>query len=275
MFIDTHCHMNMMVDKAFDELLKEEHFPQIAQVVQAAHDAGVHYIVNVGTSLEETMNSLAIAQRHDNVFATVGIHPCDVKKDWREKLAQFEQMIIDDTHGKIVGVGETGLDYYHQPYDAALQAEAFRAHIELAIKYDKAIVVHVREAGDDALAILREYIPRGARGVIHCFSQDLKAAQEVASWGWCMGIDGPVTYKKNDALREIVATVPLENLLLETDAPFLTPQKFRGKRNSPMYLPLIAEQIAMSRGVSIEEVRCVTSENAKKLFRLQSDDNVC
>lgn len=265
MFVDTHCHLNMMVEKKRNEALHKSHLPLIDDYVAAAQAAGVKTIINVGTTVGETYNSCTIARRYERIFATAGIHPCDVTPTWRNDFAELEKMIAQRRQNKIIALGETGLDFYHKPFDAQLQESAFRTHIELAISLDLPLVVHVREAGDEALKILQEY-RHEARGVIHCFSLDLMAAREVTSWGWYIGIDGPVTYKKNDYLREIVATVPLENLLLETDAPFLTPQAFRGKPNQPAYLPLIAEEIAIQRSITTEEVGRVTTANVKRLF---------
>lgn len=265
MFVDTHCHLNMMVEKKRNEALCVSHLPIIDAFVAEAQNAGVETIINVGTTVGETYNSCTIARRHEKIFATAGIHPCDVTSTWKSDFSELKKMIDDRRQNKIIALGETGLDFYHKPFDAALQEAAFRTHIELAIKLDLPLVVHVRDAGDEALKILQEY-RHEARGVVHCFSLDLMAAREVTSWGWCIGIDGPVTYKKNDYLREIVATIPLKNLLLETDSPFLTPQAFRGKPNKPAYIPLIAEEIAVQRGITVEEVGRVTTTNVKRLF---------
>jgi len=258
----------MMVKKEPNERLNDEHFLEVDAIVAEAKKAGVTHIINVGTSLQESCNAVDLALRYKTVSATLGIHPCDITETWQRELTFLESILLEDRDQKIVAIGETGLDYYHKPYDKVMQEEVFRAHIELAITHDKPLVVHIRDAGDDALAILSEYMPRGARGVVHCFSLDQEAADMLVSNSWLIGIDGPVTYKKNDALRAIAATVPLENILLETDAPFLTPQAFRGKRNTPGYLPLIAEQIALSRGVNVEEVARVTTQNAQRLFNL-------
>lgn len=267
MLIDTHCHLNMMVAKQPDEALVPEHLPDIDSVVAAARLVGIGAIVNVGTSVVESQNSCLLARRYEDVFATVGVHPCDVSPSWQQDLAALKILLEDKQRNKIVGIGETGLDYYHKPYDTERQAAAFRAQIELALAHDLPLVVHIREAGDDALKIIAEY-RHSARGVIHCFSLDLAAAQEVIGWGWYIGIDGPVTYKKNDYLRQIVATVPLSGLLLETDAPFLTPQAMRGKQNSPIYLSYIANEIAAARGCTVAEVAAATTANAQRLFNI-------
>jgi len=264
--IDTHCHLNIMATKKPEEPLQHAHFAEIAQVVERSQFAGVKEFITVGTSLPESLNCIMIAQRWPQVKATIGVHPCDITSDTASLIAGLEALLAEHRQS-IVAIGEIGLDYYHQPYDKAIQAEVFVAQLDLAVRYDLPVVIHIRDAGDDALAILRRYRDR-LRGVIHCFSLGLAEAQEIISWGWYIGIDGPVTYPKNSYLREIVATVPLEGIVLETDAPFLPPQKLRGKPNCPSNLGIIAEEIAVARGVGIAEVITHTSMNARTLFRL-------
>lgn len=269
MFIDTHCHLNMMVQKERDQPLNATQIEELSCVVEAAQKVEVSTLINVGTSLAETRNSLALARRYDGVFATAGIHPCDVESKWQQQLVDLTALVRKHRHD-LVAIGETGLDYYHKPFDVQVQAALFEGHIELALQSDLPLVVHVREAGDDALKIIEKY-KNEARGVMHCFSLDLAAAQLLAEWGWYIGIDGPVTYPKNDWLRGVVATVSLEQILLETDAPFLPPQSRRGKQNSPVYIPEIAQEIARVRGCSIDDVGMITSANARRLFGLGGD----
>lgn len=265
MLIDTHCHLNMMVDKKRDDRMSNQQLEEVVGVIENASAAGVNKIVNVGTTYNETLNSLALADRYELVFATAGIHPCDATSAWQNDLSTLKKMVATYKN-KIVALGETGLDFFHKPYDAVAQEALFRGTIELAIEHDLPLVVHVRAAGDEALKVLDEYAGE-TRGVLHCFSLDLESGQQVVAWkNWYLGIDGPVTYPKNDWLREVVATIDLEHLLLETDAPFLPPQQFRGKQNSPVHLPIIAQAIADVRGCSIEEVARVTTANAERLF---------
>jgi len=259
----------MMVQKDPEKLLTNEQLVLISDIISDEQAAGVTHLITVGTSVAESENCIAIAKHYDAVFATVGIHPCDASEDWEHDFESIRRMVADAKDNRIVAIGEVGLDYYHTPYDAARQEACFRAHIELAIEYDLPLVVHIRDAGDDALRILSEYSEH-TRGVIHCFSLDLDAAILVASWGWMIGIDGPVTYKKNKYLREIVRTIPLDDsILLETDAPFLTPQAVRGRPNHPAYIPYIAECIADENGISVEAVGRITTQNAKKLFGIE------
>lgn len=270
MFIDTHCHMNMMVKKEFDEPLREEHFPLIGDIIDVAAQNGVSPIINVGTSLIESKNSIAIAQRFSSVFATVGIHPCDCSENWRDDIKELEKLIKDKEVNKIVGIGETGMDFYHKPYDAQRQRDAFKEQIELAIKYDLGLVVHVRDAGEETLRVLEEYAKEIKRATIHCFSQSLDFARVVTGWGFFIGIDGPITYPKNEQLREVVRQISLDYLVLETDAPFLSPQAYRGKQNHPAYIPIFAKTVADLKEVSLEQLAQATTRNAKKLFSLDS-----
>jgi len=267
MFIDTHCHINMMVDKKPETLLERHHTSSIEHIVAQAYQAGVYKILNVGTSLIETRNAVEIARLHDNVWATAGIHPCDTHAAWYEDFVEIQDLVASREKHKICGIGETGLDFYHKPFNKQRQIDAFKAHIQMAEQTDLALVVHIREAADEALSVLEPYKGK-VRGTVHCFMQDRAVAQTVIQWGWMIGIDGPITYPKNEWLREIVADVPLDHLILETDAPFLTPQQKRGERNKPAYLHFIAQMIADLHGVSLEMVAQKTTANAEKLFRL-------
>lgn len=269
MFIDTHAHLNIMVSKKPDELLQEFHFVEIEKIVQSAHNSGISALINVGTSVAESENSIQIATRFKNVFASVGIHPCDVDDNWRENIKKIEKMAQKKEELKIVAIGETGLDYYHQPYDKQKQHDAFCAQIECALRYDLPVIVHIREAADDALRIIEQYRHQ-LRGVNHCFSQQKYVADQLIEWGFYLGIDAPLTYPKNEWFREVVKELPLQSILLETDSPFLPPQAYRGKPNKPDYIPLFASVLADLKNSTLEEVGEVTSQNSRALFKLPS-----
>lgn len=268
MFIDTHCHLNALVKKEFDTLLEESHFPAIGNFIEQAKSVGVLTIINVGTSLPESLNSIAIAKKFPNVFATVGLHPCDCTPTWRDDFKEIAKLARGHRENKIVGIGEVGLDFYHKPFDKQRQVDAFKMQIELALECNLALVVHVREAADELLRILEEYRKEIKRAVIHCFCQEQYVADTVIDWGFFIGIDAPLTYPKNELLRSVVTKVPLTSIVLETDSPFLPPQSHRGKQNAPAYIPLFVPLIAQLKGVSIEEVGRQTTLNAKKLFSL-------
>ena len=253
MFVDTHCHLTMMREEGLDKILQE------------ASAEGVEKIITIGTTLDDTLASIEIARSYKNVFATVGIHPCDCGQGWRKDFCEFESLVKKDNKN-IIGVGETGLDFYHKPFFKERQIDAFKAHIELSIKHDLALVLHIRDSADEALKVLEEY--KGEmRGVAHCFCQSQDVADILVEWGFYLGIGGPITYPKNNKLRDVVKQVPLEKLLLETDAPFLPPQKFRGKRNYPKYIPIIAQAIADIKGVDVGVVRDITYQNFLNVFR--------
>ncbi len=264
--IDTHCHLNIMATKKPEEFLTPENFNEISSVVDRACGAGIIKMICVGTSIPESINCIEVAKRHETVHATIGVHPCDIT-DSVEIVTESLERLLCAERSYIVAIGEIGLDYYHQPYDMHKQKKMFEAQLLLAVKYDVPVVIHIRDAGDDALAILERY-KDSLCGVIHCFSLDYAAAQKIIGWGWYIGIDGPVTYPKNNGLRDIVAAVPLHGIVLETDAPFLPPQGLRGKPNCPSNLAIIAAEIARVRNVSVDQVIAQTSLNAKKLFRL-------
>ena len=170
-----------MIQHPRDTVMTSEQIAQIASILNAAFDNGVTHVINVGTTYNETVNSIAIAQKYPNVYATAGIHPCDVKRSWKEDFAALKRL-IKQHRSEIVAIGETGLDYYHQPYDKEAQISLFHAHIQFAIEHEMPLVIHIRQAGDDALAILDQYKGE-TRGVVHCFSLDLEAAEQIKAWG--------------------------------------------------------------------------------------------
>lgn len=269
MFIDTHCHLNIMAPKQPLEPLQEHHFIHITQAIKEAERAGVTTIINVGTDLVESAASIMIAQRYAAVYATVGVHPTDcndLPTSTRDVVHTLRDWLKEKEHNRIVAVGEIGLDYYHQPYNAPKQKDYCRAQIELALTFGLPIVMHVREAADDALRLLEEYVHQGLRGVMHCFQQQQYVANQVCNWGLYVGLDAPINYPKNAWLREVFKNIPLERIVLETDAPFLPPQKLRGKQNRPAYIPLIAQELADIKEVDVATIEEQTTKNACALF---------
>lgn len=266
MFVDTHCHLNMMTRKQPDTWLQENDFVAIQKVVEESKAKGVGKIVTVGTSLNETMNSVDIAKRFDGVFATAGIHPCDATEDWKQDFKTIKALVQGKQKNKIVGVGETGLDFYHKPFYKDRQLDVFKAHIELSIEYQLPLVIHMRDSCDEVLKTLEPYKDE-ITGVMHCFLQEKSIADTVVSWGMYVGIGAPITYPKNDDLRALVKDLSIDQLVLETDAPFLPPQEFRGKMNYPYYIPLFAQMIADIKGISSEELAIITTRNAETLFK--------
>jgi TatD DNase family protein len=271
MFIDTHCHLNIIAPKQPQEPLQDHHFPAITDAVEEAARAGVTTIINVGTDLIESAASIAIAQRYPVVYATVGVHPTDcndLPTSTQHVISTMRHWLKEKEHNRIVAVGEIGLDFYHQPYNAPKQKDYFKAQIELAMAFDLPLVIHVREAADDALRVIEEYVQHGLRGVMHCFQQKQYVADQVCAWGLMVGLDAPINYPKNAWLRDVFKNIPLEHIVLETDAPFLPPQKLRGKPNRPSYIPLIAQELADIKEVDIAVIEEQTTKNACDLFRI-------
>lgn len=267
MFVDTHCHLNMLVEKKLDEKIMQEHLLTIKKIIEQAKNAGVGKIITIGTSLQECLNSILIAKHFDNVFAAVGIHPCDCSDFWKKDFEEIKKLVKEKELNKIVGIGETGLDFYHKPFNVQRQIDAFKTHIEFALECDLPLVIHVRDAGQETLKVLDEY-KKEIKGVFHCFSQDKDFAKSAFDWGMYVGITGPITYPKNQEFRDMVAQFPIEKILFETDAPFLPPQQFRGKQNLPAYLPIFAQVLADLKGINIEKIEEITTKNAQNLFKI-------
>lgn len=252
--IDSHAHLD------FPQLVE-----QIDAVVARARAAGVGHIVTIGTSYEAALVSLDIARRFPNVHAAAGVHPNYVA----EKLGGFADLRkIFDT-APLVGVGETGLDFYreHTPHEA--QEKAFRMHIDLALEKDLPLIIHIRDhaegAYNAALAVL-DSLPRMPRGVFHCFSGTAEFAREAIARGFYVSFAGQITFKNAEALRAVTATVPLNRILVETDCPYLAPVPYRGKDNEPAFVKHTAEKVAEILGMPFEAVARATTENAKRLF---------
>ncbi len=265
MFIDTHCHLNLMAKDSYEEKFCEKDFKKIEEIIIRSKNNKVEKFLTVGTDLAESKNSILISKQFDSVYSVIGLHPCDANDLWQNDLQEIKQLILDKKENKIVGIGETGLDYFHKPFDKDLQIKVFETHIELAIENNLPLVIHVRDSVQDLYDILKNYKNK-ITGVVHCFSQDKNYAQQFLDLDLYLGIGAIITYPKNDYLREIVNFMPLDRILLETDAPFLPPQEFRGKRNSPEYIPIIANAIADIKKVNLEVIENITTNNAKKLF---------
>lgn len=254
-WIDTHCHLD------------EESFTQdCAETIQRAVDAGVQTMLAVGITLQSCRRVVDLAQQYAAVHAIIGLHPNYVSAaqpgDWDEIVALMRAP-------KVVGIGETGLDKYWDYAPIELQREFFHRHLELSRQLDLPFVVHCREAEAETLEVLKQHAAQGPlRGVMHAFCGSAETAADCLAMGMYLSFGGMITFKKNDAQRELTATLPLDRLLVETDAPYLAPTPFRGKRNEPAHVRLTAACLAESRGITKEEVAAATTRNAKALFRL-------
>lgn len=266
MLIDTHCHLNMMVKKTFDTPLTSQECQRVNEIIQQAIDAEVTKIINVGTSLIESKNSIELAKQYKEVVATVGIHPNDCTTDWRTDFLEIKKLVHDKKINKIVGIGECGLDYHYPDFNKQRQKDAFRAHIELALEHNLPLVIHNRDAGEETLRCLEEFQGQGLRGTIHCFSEGIDFAQQAINLGFVLGIGGTITYPKNDYLRDVVMRIGINNIILETDAPFLPPQDKRGQQNHPREIKTIAHYLAQLLTINYNDICSTTTQTARSLF---------
>lgn len=274
MLIDTHCHMNIMFRNFSNEKTTEpismKEIETYKQILQQAKENNVSTIINVGTNEIESLLSIEIAKLFDNCFATIGLHPNDTTADWQTTIKVFKQLLTNKKKLKIVGIGECGIDKHYPNYDLKIQTEAFHAQIEIAIQNDLALVIHSRDADEETYQALARYKnePR-FKGTIHCFSSNEIYAEKYLDLGFVLGVGGTITYPKNQVLRNIVSSIPLDRIVFETDAPFLPPQIIRGKQNAPAQIATIAKFVADLRGEPFEDVSKVTSQTSSMLFGLR------
>lgn len=272
MFVDTHCHLDTIADFGNQPpVLTSECMDEIIKIIEQAKRNGVGCIINSGCSAAESRNCVKLARNFESVFAVVGIHPYEGKDGWRDGFEQVKKIVQERSpEDKIVGVGEIGLDYSRKHSDKKAQHDLFMSQFELALEHNLPISFHVRDAADDFLKFVEPYAGQ-FQGVVHCFQQSQAFADIVTKkWGLYIGIDGPITYPKNESLREVVRNVDLSKIVLETDAPFLPVQQERGKMNYPSKIPLIALKVAEAKGVSLKDVELATTRNAAALFSLPS-----
>jgi len=253
MLIDSHCHLD------FPELTMDE-----AGVLARARTAGVAGMLTIGTRLDQFERVRAIAERHDNVWCSVGVHPHEAKEEGQRTP---DRLIEAARHPKVVGIGETGLDFYYEHSPRAEQAESFRAHIAASRQTGLPLIVHTRDADAETGDMLEEEHGQGAfPGVIHCFSTGRAMAERALALGLYISISGIVTFKAAEELRTIVRDIPLDRLLVETDAPYLAPIPKRGKTNEPAFVAHTAAKVAELKGVSLAELEAATTDNFFRLF---------
>jgi TatD DNase family protein len=228
-------------------------------------EQGIEAVVNIGADLASTKNSLALARRYPFVYAAAGVYPDNTKELNEENFAWLREAAQAP---KVVAVGEIGLDYYWDGTPRDVQKHWFEAQMELARQIKKPIVVHSREAAKDTLEVMKASRAEEIGGVIHCFSYSVEMARAYLNMGYYLGIGGVLTFNNAKKLKEVVAYAPMDRLVLETDCPYLAPVPFRGKRNSSLNLPLVVEELARIKGLSADEVKHITNENAKRMYRL-------
>lgn len=237
-------------------------FNDVEDVINRAKEGGVTKVVCSAFNLLSSQNALALAEKYPSVYANVGFHPENVGEMEKNSFAEIEKMAKNE---KVVAIGEIGLDYHSEGFDKEKQKEVFIKQIEIANKLKKPIVVHSREAMGDTIEVLQKFPPI-CPSLMHCYSGSFESAKILMKLGFSFSIGGVVTFKNAKNLPEVVEKIPLDRLLLETDCPFMTPVPFRGQRNEPKNVVYVADKIARIKGISIEEVAAVTTENAKRLF---------
>ncbi|MEO6251968.1 MAG: TatD family hydrolase [Ferruginibacter sp.] len=254
MIVDTHCHLYL------DDFKRD-----IQEVIKRAEKEGVHkfYLPAIDSS---EMENLFLLEAHypEKCIAMMGLHPCSVKENYLEELTLVKDWLAKR---KFAAVGEIGLDFYWDKTFTAQQYEAFSMQIELALQYKLPIVIHTRNAMQETIEVVKEFVPRGVRGIFHCFGGTVENAEEIIGAGFYLGIGGVLTYKKS-GLAEVLEKIDLKYMVLETDSPYLTPVPFRGKRNESSYLKYVIEKLALIKNVSVDEVASVTTANAEKIFGL-------
>lgn len=258
MFIDSHCHLDRLDLKAHDGSLD--------RALDAARAAGVRRFLTVSVDLDTFPVLRELAERHDDVYASVGVHPSEALPP--ESEPTVERLCELANHPRVIAIGESGLDYYYHPEHKAVQQQRFAAHIEAGRRTGKPLIVHTRDARADTLALLRE---GGAnRGILHCFTEDWETASAGMDLGFYVSLSGIVSFANAESLRDVARRMPLDRLLIETDSPYLAPVPYRGKKNEPRYLPAVAEAVAKARGISVEAVAEATTRNFNTLFGLAS-----
>lgn len=255
MFVDTHVHLN--ADQYWDEDLQ--------QVIQRALDAKVERMVVIGFDEITIKRAMQLVDDYDFIYAVIGWHPVDAIDCTDEYLQWIEELA---KHPKVVGIGETGLDYYWDKSPKDIQQYWFRKQIQLAKKLKLPIIIHNRDATGDVVRILEEEDAKDVGGIMHCYGGSVETARRCIDMNFMISLGGPVTFKNARQPKEVATEIPLEHLLIETDAPYLTPHPYRGKRNEPAYVTLVAEEIARLKEISVEEVAAATTKNALKFFKI-------
>ena len=251
MFVDSHCHLNML----------DQDLPLI---LAQAKSQGVSYFLCVGITLTDHADLAKMAENHNNIFISTGLHP----NENPGVALQLSQLTEPAAHPKVIAIGETGLDYFRSEGDLTWQRERFKLHIECARQVNKPLIIHTRDAKEDTIEVLRNHNARDVGGVMHCFTEDWETAQKAMDLGFYISFSGIVTFKNATQIQEVAKKIPLDRMLIETDSPYLAPMPHRGKPNVPAYVSHVAEYIAQLRGESVEKIGQETTDNFFRLFPL-------
>ena len=255
MFIDSHAHLD---DPRFDQ--------DRENVIESLREDGVDVVINIGADKESSLSTLELARKYDNIYAVAGVHPHSASEleedglEWLREIAKEEM---------VVAIGEIGLDFYYDNSPRDIQRKWFKAQLQLAKELGLPVVIHTRDAAKETYDILKEAAADGKLKVLmHCYSGSAEMAMDYARLGFYIALGGAVTFKNARVPREVASVVPLENLMIETDCPYMTPEPFRGKRNEPKLVNLVAEKIAEIKAMPVEELAKATADNARSFFRL-------
>ncbi len=254
MYLDSHCHI--------DRLDLTPNHNSLEDAIQTSRELGISKILNVSIGMNNVKRVIEIAEQFDGIYASVGTHPNQVE----ENEPTIEDLVKLADHPKVIAIGETGLDYFRSKGDLTWQKDRFVRHIQTAKQSNKPLIIHCREARDDTLDILKEQGADSVGGVMHCFVEDIQAAERAMEMGFYISFSGIVTFNSAVDLQEVAKTIPLDRLLVETDSPYLAPVPYRGKSNRPEYVIHVAEKIASLRGISVEELNSHVWNNFHKLF---------
>lgn len=254
MLTDSHCHLDRIDLKPYNGDLNA--------ALDAARERGIRQFLCIGVSLENRETVVDIARQYPDVYASVGVHPCDVESG----TATVEQLVEWGGAPEVIGLGETGLDYHYAEQTKELQQESFALHLKAGAQAGLPIIVHTREAREDTLALIREHGSTEHAGVLHCFTETWDMASQALDLGYYISLSGIVTFNSAKALREVAKQIPLDRLLVETDSPYLAPVPHRGKSNEPQYVREVAEFVADLRGMPVEKLAEQTTENFHRLF---------
>ncbi|PID44712.1 MAG: hydrolase TatD [Proteobacteria bacterium] len=256
MYIDSHCHLDRLNLKKYES--------DLSLALEAARSRGVDTMLNVAIDLENLEHLLAIADNYDFVYTSVGVHPSSNEGE----DPTVERLVELTRHPKVIAIGETGLDYHYDEDKKAVQQSRFVNHLEAAKITRKPVIIHTRDAREDTISLMKQHADTALGGVMHCFTESLEMAEQALDLGFYISFSGIVTFKNAREIRDVVAGVPVDRILIETDSPYLAPVPYRGKPNEPAYVVEVAEQVAQIKNLPVEEVAEVTSTNFRRLFKL-------
>ncbi|MGO1369887.1 MAG: TatD family hydrolase [Senegalia sp. (in: firmicutes)] len=255
MLVDSHAHLD---DKRFDNDRED--------LIKNLRENNIEFIINPGADLKTSRKAVKLAKENENIYAAVGVHPHDAGDMDENTIAELKKLAKEE---KVVAIGEIGLDYYYDNSPREIQKKWFKEQIKLAKELDLPIIIHDRDAHEDTYNILKEENDEKLRGIMHCYQSSLEMSKQFIELGFFISLAGPVTFKNAKTPKEVASGVSLDNLLIETDSPYLTPHPYRGKRNEPKHVKHVAQMIADLKGISIEEVIQKTNQNAKKIFGIK------